>query len=148
MKADQEFLIEHGWYKPEETFYSVRMYDDWGGPIQSELSVTRENISSAYSNIPLKIMAEFAREEGIEIDPLLETNANELLSADSILATLDSRIKSYVASTTNSKPEDWLKKDPLLNEVRHGHLHFSAQWRTGLKPRIKRGKRKRYEFDG
>lgn len=144
---DKNWLMSQGWYREDEIRIEITGYDK---AFQSfgKLIVNRKNIKSSYSNIPLKIMAKFARENGIKIDSKLEKKANIILSKEPDLLRLESRINSYIGSVgNNSKPEDWLN-DKGIKNIRHDHLHMSCKMAIGYNPRFKKGKRLRYYYEG
>lgn len=158
LQADQEKLLALGWYLPREIDIvditpAIPPHEGPHGmvpgyPAQGVLVVNRKNIRSGYSNIPLKIMAEFAREKGVKIDNELEKNANNILSTESDLKDLESKIKNYVSSTTESSADHWLT-DPDMGPIRNRHFHFSSKIKTGYKPRFGEDKvtRMRYIVD-
>lgn len=158
LETDRQKLIELGWYLPHEIEITDitpavppragRNGMEPGRPARGVLVVNRKNIRSGYSNIPLKIMAEFARKEGVKIDTELEAVANKILSIETDLTELEKKVKSYVSSTKESKPEDWLS-DPALKTIRHTHFHFSSKVGTGYNPRFGKDKvtRTRYIVD-
>jgi hypothetical protein len=157
LNIDRDRLIEQGWYKPDE----IKVHSFGVGYLQ----VTRFNIKSAYSNIPLKLMAKFAVENGLEFDAKLNQRANQVLSKEPDLQSLESSINNYIAKmgSDKSKPEDWIEdakihhsnpKYPMTN-IRHDHLHMSAKTTAfsvtnfGFTPRFTiLGKRRRYYYDG
>ncbi len=156
MEQDRDYLLKQGWYKENEIMLEVVENDEYEYLNHATLTVKRNAISSAYCNIPLKIMAEFARqpEINLKINEKLEDRANRILNTDiyGLLAPLEAKIRNYIASNKNSKPEDWLN-DATLKEVRHKHLHFSAKTGIGYSPRFawdnkaKQHRRTRYEYD-
>jgi len=130
------------------TLYYRRKRNDYQNlhPMYATLSVRRQAIASAYSNIPLKIMAEYViKETKIKLSDKLKRRA-DLILKQSKLTALDDDVKSYVASTSSSKPQDWLDNDEIKN-IRHDHLHFSSHLSIGYRPRFSKGKRKRYIYD-
>jgi len=146
LNKDRDWLVAQGWYERSELFIDIVAFhvDGYFGC----LVANRKNIKSAYSNIPLKIMAKFARENEIEINPKLEDNANIILNKEPELLKLESNIESYVNSRGNSsKPEDWIE-NASLKEIRHDHLHMSAKVGMGYNPRFNKGNRRRYYYDG
>ncbi|MDF3011959.1 MAG: hypothetical protein K0Q78_163 [Cellvibrio sp.] len=144
---DRDWLISQGWYKKDEIRIEITGYDE-AFQAYGNLIVNRRNIKSAYSNIPLKVMAKFARENKIEINPKLEDKANIILNKEPDLLRLESRINSYIGSVgNNSKPEDWLN-DKGIKHIRHDHLHMSCKMAIGYNPRFKKGKRLRYYYEG
>lgn len=147
LNKDRDWLVTtQGWYERSELFIDIKTFsiDGYSG----HLVANRKNIKSAYSNIPLKIMAKFARENNIQINPKLEDNANIILNNEPDLLKLESDIESYVNSKGNSsKPEDWIENESL-KKIRHDHLHMSAKMGVGYYPRFKKGNRRRYYYDG
>lgn len=146
LNKDRDWLVAQGWYKRSELFIDIKTFhiDGYSG----QLVANRKNIKSAYSNIPLKLMAKFSRENEIEIDAKLEKSANIILQDEDDLKKLESDITSYVDSKGNSsKPEDWIN-NTSLKQIRHDHLHMSAKVGMGYNPRFKKGSRKRYYYDG
>lgn len=172
LKQDREDLIAQGWYKPNEISVHDVQWDDFGNPSHAMLTVSRNNIRSAYSNIPLKIMARYARapDVNLKISSELEKRANIILEPEEDLVKLEVVINDYIAANkNNSKPEDWKLEDwdpndkfgkksvidrDTLKAIRHKHFHFSAsKWGPGYKPNFewdakeKKYKRKRYYYD-
>ena len=146
--ADRDRLVKQGWYKlGSEIAIHVVAYDEFGQAF-GNLVVSRLNIKSAYSNIPLKIMAEFSRENGVKLSSKIEDKANTILNKHSDLLKLESKIKKYVGSVGNaSKPEDWID-DLSIKDIRHDHLHMSSKSGVGYSPRMRKNKRVRYYYDG
>lgn len=148
LAADKDRLVKQGWYKlGNEIDINVVSYDEFGQAF-GHLIVNRLNIKSAYSNIPLKIMAKFARENSVKFNSKLEDKANTILNKHSDLLKLESKIKKYVGSVGNaSKPEDWIN-DLSIKDIRHDHLHMSSKSGVGYSPRMRKNKRLRYYYDG
>lgn len=147
LNKDRDWLVAQGWYERSELGIHITQFHI-DGSFSGKLVANRKNIKSAYSNIPLKLMAKFARENEIEINPKLEDNANIILNKEPDLLKLESDITAYINARGNSsKPEDWIENASLI-KIRHDHLHMSAKIKTGYKPRIKKGNRRRYYFDG
>ncbi len=163
VRQDRDDLIAQGWYKENE----IKVHDvswDESGVTRSILAVSRQNISSAYSNIPLKIMAKAAREEKLQIDTELELRANKILESDTDLQKLEGIIEEYIGThkdKNTSTPEHWLtpeKKDVdelLKTKIRNRHFHFSAsKMSLGYGPRFEYDKtakkkvRKRFYYEG
>ncbi|MFK5948894.1 MAG: hypothetical protein QM500_09030 [Methylococcales bacterium] len=176
-------MINQGWYHESEieaidVSRRVRRHKRYVERKRAILTVNRQGISSAYCNIPLKIMAKFSRGEGVklEIDSKLEDRADIILSTDSDLGELEKIIEQYISSNkNNSKPEDWKPEDwapidwklkdkegkkakikiDLLKKIRHNHFHFSAsKLSAGYKPNFEwddnnnKYVRKRYYYNG
>ena len=160
LEQDRLDLIEQGWYLDNEIkVTSIKVKKKRFGTIpyfsiNHFLEVNRKNISSAYSNIPLKIMAQYASKQEIKlsISKKLERNANKILSTDSNLNTLETEIDNYISSNKNSKASDW-HGDKLpenitkafLKEIRNKHFHFSSKPGLGYSPNIEwNEKQKKY----
>ena len=158
LNNDRDWLIKQGWYKPNEIVtHSFGM---------GYLQVNRYGIKSAYCNIPLKLMAKLAAENGLKFDPKLNQRANIILSKEPDLLKLEGSIARYVAKmgADKSKPNDWIDDAHLhhndttypITKIRHDHLHMSAQTTKvlntmlGFSPRFSGFllRRKRYYYDG
>ena len=74
LSEDMKWLYAQGWYHPGELNIDIKVGDMTGNLVSN-----RKNIKSAYSNIPLKLMAKFARENQIEINPKLRHWLNKLI---------------------------------------------------------------------
>lgn len=183
VEKDRQDLINQGWYleneiKAIDVSRRVRRHKRYVEKKRAILTVNRQGISSAYSNIPLKVMAKFSRGEGVKlvIDSKLEDRADIILSTDEDLGELEKIIEQYISSNkNNSKPEDWKPEDwlpidwklkdkvgkkakieiDLLKKIRHNHFHFSAsKLSTGYKPNFEWDEnknkyvRKRYYYNG
>ena len=161
LKEDRDELVKEGWYTEKEITIVDLAWDDLGQATQSMLTVFRQGIRSAYCNIPLKIMAKYARGKDVKliINSKLEDRANTILKPERDLRDLEEKIIAYIDSKCESKPEHWmgfdaLTKYPELKSIRHRHFHFSAsKWSAGYNPRFewdkgtKTYKRKRYYYD-
>lgn len=125
------------------------------------LITNRRDIKGAYSNIPLKIMAKYARKFTIQIVEKLEQRADITLATDSALQVLESDIEKYMASKGNagSKPEDWTNITSAktihynIQKIRNEHLHMSCRFDTPIKdfgytPRIIKNRRRRFYYEG
>ncbi len=171
LEDDMAYLIKLGWYindksqkKREieiessfnESGYSP--YDDDYVTNVRKLKVNRTNISSAYCNIPLKIMAKYARGKGVKLklNDKLDDRAQIILKPHGILKELEGEIEKYMATKKGngkSKAEDWigegkeLNKFLIDNKIRHDHFNFSSHPGAGYSPLIKNGKRIRYVYD-
>ena len=115
------------------------------------LSVKRSGILSGYSNIPLKIMAEYVKNEPkLVIKPKMEERANTVIDICE-LTDLESVIKKYIGGKpTKSHPNDWLEDGELnteLKKYRHKHFNFSSRRGIGFSPRFVDGLRKRFIYD-
>lgn len=114
------------------------------------LTIKRIGIKTGYSNIPLKIMAKYAKE-----DAKLSFDAKMLERADTVidivnLGQLEGEINKYIdGKPKDSAAKDWLEgsNNDVITQFRHDHLSFSAKCELGYAPDIVDGKRLRYVFD-
>ena len=164
IEKDRDNLIEQGWYKINEIKITATTTGADGDRTEYALTVRRQGISSAYCNIPLKIMAKRARKPDVnlKISAELEDMADKILKADADKANLEKLeeiINNYVDTNKNSNPEDWLGDNPPLEKeklkaIRHKHFHFSAsKLSAGYEPRFEKDKasgefvRRRYYYE-
>ena len=176
LEIDKQHLMEQGWYTEEEIDIATKQAVTatagaiGGGLIAGPkgaalgaavggnvgvLIVNRSNIKSAYSNIPLKIMADYAFKDGeLKINEKLKDRANIILKDEIFLGHVESAIESYIAEVgNNSKPEDWLEESKWtrsidIQKLRHDHLHMSSKMAVGYFPRFENIKRRRYYYEG
>lgn len=142
---DGEFTI-HCYFHPPHHY---------SGPVTfayARLDVQRTGIHSAFSSIPLKIMADYvSNEPKLAILPEMIDRANQVIKGSS-LEELEKKVLDYVGKKpTTSKAEDWIGEGSALNDYlkgyRHQHLNFSARRGIGYSPRFKDGKRTRFIYD-
>jgi len=157
IRADKQYLIDQGWFKevdntgcenPENQIWVELDIDEFDElDTEAYLYIRRKKIKTGYSNIPLKVMADFARgnEGKLSINTKLEDRA-DLVIEQSGLKKLEALIKDYIGSTSHSKPDDWLNNE-MITKYRNEHFHFSATSGAANGPRIKKGKRKRFIYD-
>lgn len=177
LEIDKANLIEQGWYTEHEIEIATKevvtaaagavvggLVGGVGGAkvgavigaLQGALIVNRENIKSAYSNIPLKIMADYATKEAtLKINAKLQDRIDQILKKETLLLAAQEHIEKYIASIgNNSKPEDWLDVKSKwaanfdMKTLRHDHLHMSAKMAVGYFPRFESHKRRRYYYEG
>lgn len=156
MEADMQQLIAAGWYragvpgredeiKIENNDYYI--HTESGAPQLVErraLLAQRSNISNGYSQIPLQIMARYARDKGLLFKPRFDDD--EAISE--LLHGVRDRIDNYIANIDKSRARDWHHNEPWLRALRHRYLHFSARMKAGYAPRVVDGKRIRMTYDG
>ncbi len=177
LEADMADLMKQGWYINDKktnkreieiessfngTGYSP--YDDDYVTNVQKLKVNRTNICSAYCNIPLKIMAKYARAKDVKLklNNKLDRRARIILKPYPVLKKLETKIKEYITEKKGngrSKAEDWVgegkeyNKFIIENRIRHDHFNFSSHPGAGYSPRIeedektKKLKRVRYIYD-
>ena len=158
VEQDRDYLKDQGWYKDDQI--KILAIKSSRGGRMAKLKVDRRNIHSSYCNIPLKIMAKYARDKEVKlkINVKLEDRANTILEPEEDLKNLEGIINGYIASNKNSKPGDWINDDAPLNtaqlkKIRNKHFHFSSKPGAGYAPRIvkdkatKKYRRIRYVYD-
>jgi hypothetical protein len=119
------WLIESGWYLGSEIeeVYSA-FYDVYS------LVVRRNNIKNSYSRIPLKLMADYAYEGGVNFEPPSEYNA-----VPPELENVERMINKYICGlgSKQSHQDDWFKgTNSVLKKLRNEYLHFSSRYFTAL----------------
>ncbi|MCP3888615.1 MAG: DUF2235 domain-containing protein [Desulfobulbaceae bacterium] len=146
VEAEFKRLVENGWVDQEQL--SQVAPPGYRGKVETinwKLELRERIVRNEYDRIPLHIMAEFAREAGINVSVDLEEDYE---IEDSLLVEMFPKFKSY-AKKRNSKLDDWLgNKEPwegLRKKFFHMSAHYSA---TGMAPRFVNGKRKRLVYEG
>lgn len=146
-------LIDAGWYKEDElTIKSYFRTRGRGARVKvAVLHARRDSISNQYSRITLHVMADFARENKIEIKDVIQRK--EKVPAE--LSSVQNSIKAYVdehkaKGANTSRPNHWHDKDKpsWLPKLRHDYFHFSARLGIGNGPRFENGKRQRKVING
>lgn len=161
LEDDMAYLIKQGWYINDKKTNKLEIeiesilnesgyspYDDNYVAKVRKLKVNRKNISSAYCNIPLKIMAKYARGDGVKLkmNSELDDRAEIILKPHSVLKKLEDKIDDYMASKKGngrSKAEDWIGEEKehnkfiIDNKIRHDHFNFSSHPGPGYSPLIK-----------
>jgi len=168
LENDMQDLIKLGWYINDQnkkeisiSAKKVRKFRNGKVPYYTnkyELKIDRDGICSAYCNIPLKIMAKYARDKDVKLNfnLKLDDRAEVILKPHSDLTTLEGKIKEYMnekKGNGKSKAEDWVGENQELNnyiiknKIRHNHFNFSSKPGAGYSPRIKNYKRVRNIYD-
>jgi hypothetical protein len=151
LAQDRQALIAQGWYDPEQlTFENPNQVADFFG-FDSKLRARRNDISNKYSTIPLNIMADFAKEQGLELEP----DFSRFCKVTKAVETFHGPLKDY-ANKGASTAADWFEKTTpsWLPDLRHKHFHFSANYTRAVKvivpnkPRIDNNKRIRHVYPG
>ncbi|MGY3793348.1 T6SS phospholipase effector Tle1-like catalytic domain-containing protein [uncultured Aquimarina sp.] len=132
LRAEREFLIEQGWYKPNE----ITVSDFWG-----TLTGDRKGLSNRYSYIPLQIMAKFSKNKNVSI---LTGKVNREYPIPSELSTTKTILEEYVFNDgvpmSYNNPEHHM----LLRTLRNRYFHFSAHYSSiGMGPNRVNGNRQR-----
>ncbi|MEO6670264.1 MAG: DUF2235 domain-containing protein [Ferruginibacter sp.] len=147
LRNQRDFLIEKGWYLDSD------FIQEW-----NELKVNRV-VSNTYSKIPLKLMADYARQYGLifsgVVDNLVDMATIKTEHIDQYISQYGSA--SYMSHWTMQATPRWLKN------LRYSHFHYSANyddigmapqfwsstegWEDSIDNRIA-GERKRKIYDG
>ena len=122
---ERAWLVNSGWYAQLEDTNFL-----------NEVRATRRGIPNGYARIPLRLMAEFSRENGVYIDSTLEF----FNPVPKDLLVAQDAINAYVAkkkSNGGSACGDWFKTDASLDPAWHKalrgrYLHFSARYGTTI----------------
>ena len=168
IETDMANLIKQGWYSNSKDKKEIKVKERkirkyrFGGKvpyydINYELHASRDNICTAYCNIPLKIMAKYARDKDVKLklNNKLDDRALVILNPHNELVELEKKIHAYMAAKKGngiSKATDWTDEQAALNQflvknkIRHNHFHFSAHPGPGYSPNIKNGRRVRYVY--
>lgn len=124
-----EFLRENGWYQGDELVHRQIVTESM---VNESVQVNRTGISNEYSFIPLRLMADFATEQGLPIDPRLYLYFDPV----NVPEEVKGRIEAYAAAKgSGSKASDWETNDPSLRSLRHDFLHISAGTSVGMSMR-------------
>ncbi|GFO70025.1 hypothetical protein GMLC_36040 [Geomonas limicola] len=137
---ERDWLLATGWYYKDE----IQEDELW-----NSVKATRKAISNKYHRIPLKMMAKFAANKGLNFSSKLITKY--------FIPTPLLEIDALINNSPLSSPEDWLNlNSDTIKTVRHDYLHFSARFGCILgcnDPQFTHedlvfGHRKREVFDG
>jgi hypothetical protein len=140
LAREKEWLLASGWCYEDE----IQKMDQW-----DEVKVTRRGISNNFQRIPLKMMAEFATNEGVNFSPSL--------TSDYAIPPSLQEVERSLGKFSRSSPEYWLDlKTETMKKLRHDYLHFSACFGSLMgcnQPQftdndIINGRRKREVLDG
>jgi len=143
LDRERNWLIDAGWYKKHD----IKKVDLW-----NRLKASRKSIRNRYNRIPLKIMADFAKEHGVNF--YFKRIATKSKIIKDLLPVYDT-INTYIAGMGISKPEDWFHlNNDMMRNLRYKYLHFSAYYGSiSNKPQFTdndpiMGRRKRIIQDG
>ncbi len=146
VESEKNRLENSGWFSSGQlvaleppTYRSVHQHKNW------KLQIKERIVKNEYDRIPLHIMAEFARESGIDLMSKLE---RVYAVENQLLLMVLNDLKPY-AKERRSKAEDWLGEQEKWKGLRRQFLHVSAHYSgTGMEPRFIKGKRKRLVYEG
>lgn len=134
---DKEWLIHMGWIEGEGHGARTTSADigyNW-------IRITRKNIRSTYSRIPLRIMAALAGQIAFKGSLLSTTPLDGALGKNIIPGgtTVEKYLLKYATDSgpRGSALEDWAITPSWLTSLRHTHFHFSAQYDSiGMEPQF------------
>jgi hypothetical protein len=131
-----DFVLAKGWFLKSQLAY--RPADISYGRARSveRVDVDRSDIRTDYSFIPLRLMADFAKEQGIPVHGKLYDRFNPSASVENpqdkaILEGVRSRIEGY-AKGGGSAITDWDTNEPSFRAFRNRFLHFSSHTGIGM----------------
>lgn len=122
LQREYQWLVESGWYRPDELTVNEE---------QGVIEANRSGISNLYARIPLLLMADFGRANGIPFSGKLD----DLHGVPDELLAAQAEIRAQAAEGGGSVGP-WLTRrsgppaTPWHTQIRHGHLHFSASYRS------------------
>ena len=114
------YLLENGWYRDRELEYRNELVR--GRPVE-DVRASRRGISFEYSFLPLRGMADFVAERGLNVNGELYKTYNPV----NVPSQVRKRVESCIAARKNNKPAEWQVNDAGLRSLRHDFLHFSSQ---------------------
>jgi hypothetical protein len=115
-----DFLLARGWYRGTHAGPELELVSEFVGDVpQQWVAVRRGPISNRYSFIPLRLMAEFLREQGIAVKATVEQ------LYDPGVTPVRARVEGYARSVRTSAHTTWERAEPGLAALRHGYLHVS-----------------------
>ena len=130
LEEDRNKLIQQGWFSEGELVIEERSWYQKAVMNNFVLQPNRLTIGNEYDKIPLNIMAEFAKKEGL----ILESKFSKKYKVISKLSTVDSELKSHALSG-KSVVSDWYEKTDIdwLKKIRGSQLHFSSHYEPTAK---------------
>jgi hypothetical protein len=112
IEREMKWLLESGWYLKNE----IQEVNCW-----NELKINRKGISNRYSRIPLKMMALYASENGVQFRTGLDDD-NRVPEELQLL-------ELAIAESSPTTPYHWLNlNSQMMKGLRHDYLHFSAYY--------------------
>jgi hypothetical protein len=127
-----KFLLDRGWYTRQQLQLQLRPMDIHATTTHDYVKVKRSGLLKEYSYIPLHLMAEFAKKQGLEFASDLE----ETFKIKTIDSALVEKIKLYGASKANSQATDWEMPREDLNKLRNKYLHVPYSTGIGMSPSL------------
>ncbi|WP_282057165.1 T6SS phospholipase effector Tle1-like catalytic domain-containing protein [Maribacter luteus] len=136
-EAEKEYLIEQGWYRPNEL-----KVNKWNGHLQA----TRKNISNKYSFIPLHCMSEYGLKKSVDFKINKIKRAYKI--ENQILTWAKRELDKYIEGERGKLSFENPNEREQIKILRHDYFHFSAHYKRVYgfipnKPNIENGKRTR-----
>jgi hypothetical protein len=125
------FMRRYGWFRDKELVHHSGNLG-YGYKLEEYVAVHRRGISQEYSFIPLRIMADFAREQDLPVKERLYKTYEPV----NVPRTVRVQIEAYAATCQTSSAKDWQADDQGLCTLRHDFLHFSAGETIGMGMRL------------
>lgn len=131
LEEDRNKLIQQGWYQDngeltivERSWYKKAMMNNF------YLQANRLGIANEYDKIPLNIMADFGKKEGV----VLKAKFFKVNKVKKALSQANGELKSY-AKSGKSVVSDWYEKTDIdwLKALRGSQLHFSSHYKPTAK---------------
>lgn len=124
VKRGRQWLIDMGWYADNED--EIALPNRWW-----EVKANRYGISNKYSHLPLKMMADEARDYGVNFRGQLMTFYP--IPNDAIVEHARQMIDESIATGNTTKGDAsariWLhNNDPRLRKLRHKYCHMSSRY--------------------
>jgi hypothetical protein len=133
LEEDRNKLIQQGWFSEVELVIEERSWYQKAVMNNFVLQPNRLTIGNEYDQIPLNIMAEFAKKEGLvlEGDFSDEYEVNEEVKE---LSTANKELRKH-ADSGKSAVSDWYEKTDIqwLKTLRGNYLHFSSHYKATKK---------------
>jgi hypothetical protein len=125
MQREIDWLSAAGWYRADELSKDSANF---------RLEGNRNGIGNLYSRIPLRLMAEFARDTGVHFQSVIEDDHN-IPPDNAVLQAANQAIVAMVKSGGGKTPGMWFTVNPASDPawhklLRHNQLHFSARYNT------------------
>lgn len=116
LQQDKKWLLESGWYVPGE-FYDIGS--------SNLLKATRRGISNRYSRIPLKLMANYGRKNGVFF--------NKGLNVNNPVPKELQKVQRVILKHRPTSAAFWISaNEEYMKDLRHRFLHFSSYYGSPL----------------
>lgn len=133
LRRERRWLIDQGWCRDED-------FDESSDPFR--LVVTRRKLHNQYSRIPLRIMAKWAKDGGLEFE-MGQMEAKQPIGKG---APILAEVFGVIGEDGKG---NWRGQKELLRKLRHRFCHFSSKWGDIVDgPRYVGEARKRKIYEG